>query len=388
MNATEKTLGLFEPTWNSPLAQKIIELEHIRARTPNGDVPQHMFTQIKSIFHMLESLGSGRIEGNRTTLAEYVEKFIVPHEYEHTQSIQEIVNIENAISFIEENITPNCNIEMGHIREMHRIVVQELPAPPHGESSMNPGEFRKINVAIAGSSHKPPDMIFVDEYMEELLNFINQQTQPQNHLLITAIAHHRMAWIHPFDNGNGRVVRMLTYATLRKQGFLFSNERILNPTAIFCNDRNKYYDMLAQADGCDRENVLTWCEYVITGIINEIEKIDKLLHKKFLIKKILYPAIEFAIERQFVTQVEAKILKRITNNTNMEIKSADIEKTIGETSPLQRSRIIKKLKDKKMIFQLTEKGRIYHINFINNCLLRGVMNALQQQGFIPDALSE
>ena len=38
-------------------------------------------------------------------------------------------------------------------------------------------------------------------------------------LIKVAIAHHRFVWIHPFGNGNGRVVRLLTYALLIKYGF-------------------------------------------------------------------------------------------------------------------------------------------------------------------------
>jgi Fic family protein len=60
-----------------------------------------------------------------------------------------------------------------------------------------------------------------------------------------AQVHHRVGWIHPFKNGNGRVVRLLTYAMLIQYGF---NERaggrVLNPTAVFCNNRDIYYDML------------------------------------------------------------------------------------------------------------------------------------------------
>ncbi|HAZ17009.1 MAG TPA: cell filamentation protein Fic, partial [Candidatus Jacksonbacteria bacterium] len=69
-------LKLHEPKWDSSLASIIVELERLRVKRIGGPVPPYIFFQLKEIFHWLESLGSSRIEGNRTTLAEFVEKII------------------------------------------------------------------------------------------------------------------------------------------------------------------------------------------------------------------------------------------------------------------------------------------------------------------------
>ena len=55
--------------------------------------------------------------------------------------------------------------------------------------------------------------------MQELVAFINENHPPKYDLIKVALAHHRFGWIHPFGNGNGRVVRLLTYALLIKYGF-------------------------------------------------------------------------------------------------------------------------------------------------------------------------
>ena len=67
------SVRLFEPNWGSPLASAIIELEKLRVKSLGGPVPPYIFFQLKDIFHILESLGSARIEGNQTTLSEIVE---------------------------------------------------------------------------------------------------------------------------------------------------------------------------------------------------------------------------------------------------------------------------------------------------------------------------
>lgn len=179
---------------------------------------------------------------------------------------------------------------------------------------------------------------------------------------------------------------MFTYAMLIRQGFQVKNGRILNPTAMFCLDRNKYYQMLELTDSGERRKVLMWCEYVLNGLKEEMEKIDKLLDKGYLLNSILLPAISFSLERENITQREYEILKGLLKDGKMSLRSADIEKLIGQESSVQRSRIIKKLKDKGMLVPLREKGRVYTIGFSNTYLLRGIINVMEKNGFIPHSL--
>lgn len=55
------------------MVDTLTELELLRHLRLETAVYPLLFAQLKSIFHMLESLGSARIEGNHTTLANYVE---------------------------------------------------------------------------------------------------------------------------------------------------------------------------------------------------------------------------------------------------------------------------------------------------------------------------
>ncbi len=387
--SNEIKLELFEPTWGSSLAQTIIELEHLRVKKLGGPVPPYIFFELKEIFQMLESLGSARIEGNRTTLAEFVEKIIEGQNREtEEEALQEIFNIEKTITFIEDHISTNETLKKDHILEVHRILTQNLTPPPRGEGSNHPGKLRTTNVRIKNSIHIPPNFLHVSEQIDDLISFVNKISSPQHDLLITAISHHRMAWIHPFDNGNGRVVRMFTYAMLIKQGFQIKNGRLLNPTAIFCMDRNKYYDMLELADSGEKDKVLSWCEYVLNGLKIELEKIDKLLDKNYLVESILDPALQFALDRENITKREYEILKALIRSKDMSVKSADIEKIIDEKSAVQRSRIIGRLKEKKMLISLKEAGRIYTIKFSNNYLLRGIIHILEKESFIPKSLNQ
>ena len=145
-------------------------------------------------------------------------------------------------------------------------------------------------MAIAQSSHLPPEAIRVADYMQELVAFINQPDKPKYDLMKIALAHHRFGWIHPFGNGNGRTVRLLTYALLVKYGFnVKTGGRVLNPTAVFCSDRNHYYQMLSLADSGTPQDLEAWCTYVLSGISRELQKVDKLTDRAFLNRQIFAP---------------------------------------------------------------------------------------------------
>ncbi len=382
-------IKLYDPKYGSKLTNTIFELEKLRVKRLGGPVPPYVFFQIKDIFQMLESLGSARIEGNNTRLAEYIEKVIENRSKKIVtdEKFTEINNIDKAIDFIEKNINKTTIFSRAIISEIHKILVEGLTLPPAGEGSRYPGVLRPINVTIKKSSHIPPEAVKVPELFDELMSFINQPLDTQYHLLAIALSHHRMAWIHPFDNGNGRLVRMFTYALLIKQGFKVKSGRILNPTAVFCMDRNRYYDMLSLADSGDEDKVLEWCLYVLGGLRIEIEKIDRLLNLRYIVDIILLPMISYALAREHITKREYQILSAVVKSKEMNIKSADLEIILGEESSVQRSRILKKLKDKEMLMPLKENGRIYTIGFANNYLLRGIIHVLQENGFIPDSLN-
>ena len=152
------------------------------------------------------------LEGNNTTVAEYIETKI-----DQTQpsppSIKEIQNIEEAMSFIESHVG-SIPINRIFVSEIHKMIVNKLEPPPQGEGDKTPGEYRNRNVEISKSMHIPPDTSTVSQYMDELFDFIKQNDSAKHDLLKIAIAHHRFVWIHPFTNGNGQTVRLFTYAIL------------------------------------------------------------------------------------------------------------------------------------------------------------------------------
>jgi len=372
-------LRLVEPAFGSTLTDLIIELDYLRKKKLEGSTHSKVFFQLKDIFHILESIGSARIEGNNTTIAEYIETKLEDEQQSSVPSnIREIQNIEKVMRFVEKMVV-DYPINKLFLSELHKMIVADLLPPPEGEGDHTPGSYRINNLKINQSNHVPPDFLQVDDFMEELFRFTSKKDSPKYDLLKIAIVHHRFVWIHPYGNGNGRTVRLLTYAMLMKLGF--NVERILNPTAIFCTNRNMYYEKLSKADTGTDSGILEWCEYVLKGLKEEIEKIDKLSDYNYLKKEILLPTVNYSLERKYITTTEAKILRRAIDLQI--IQASDLKNIFEGKASSEVSRQIKRLIDKKMLIPESENGRKYLIRFDNNFLLRGVIQALGAKGFLP-----
>lgn len=360
--------------FDSNLVQLIMQLEVLRNQNIKMDISSILFAQVKSIFYMIESLQSARIEGNRTTISDYVTAKLEKHET--SENIKEIQNIENAIEFVNLCYSENKDFKLSahFLKELHSIITKELT----NEGSKESGKFRTCNVAINNAEHTPPDMLLVNDYMEKLINWINQEDKMQMQLLKVAIAHHSFTWIHPFDNGNGRMSRILTYAMLIQYGFNMAY--LLNSTAVFCIDRNKYFDMLQLADKNTNESQLIWCEYVLNGLYNEMSKVSKLMHKEFIIEKIIMPAINRALELHFINNEYKKVLELCLKKEN--IKSKDIQNIFPNKTLRQVTSLIAKMIEANLLLKMDENARTYTINLLCKDLSRGLIESLYNEKFI------
>lgn len=374
-------LKLLNPAFDSRLVDVLNELEHLRRLRLGGSTPAPVFFQLKNVFHMLESLGSARIEGNHTTLADYVES-AVEGATGDKDALREISNIEMAMNYVEENIQTDTPLTEHFIRELHAMTVRDLDR----EGDKTPGAYRTGPVMIAQSEHLPPEAVQVPGYMQNLVAFINQADPRKYDLIKVALAHHRFGWIHPFSNGNGRVVRLLTYALLLKFGFnVMTGGRVLNPTAVFCNNRELYYEMLSSADSGMSDALEQWCIYVLDGVLLELKKVDQLTRYDYLTDKILLPALSFSRQRELITALEESILLAAIKAKIA--KSSDLATAMLNLNDTQRTYQIKKLVERKMLQPIKANSRQYTIGFANNYLMRGVIHALSEQGFISAPLA-
>ncbi|HSQ48246.1 MAG TPA: Fic family protein, partial [Candidatus Deferrimicrobiaceae bacterium] len=142
----------------------------------------------------------------------------------------EAKNHPRAIAYIENLI--NNQLEEPNIREIHNILFSGL--------CENPGNYRNAQVYLEGSDYVPPPAFEVPGLVLELVEWLKGNPEELRPIELAAVFHYKLVAIHPFDDGNGRVGRLLLNLLLIQKGYPF--------TVIKTVDKQKYYDCLHKAD--------------------------------------------------------------------------------------------------------------------------------------------
>lgn len=384
-NDQEKLFKLPSLLLDSRVAELVLELETLRSRELSGTTPPWIFFGVKNLFQIVESVISTHIEGNNTTIAAYVEaaRGIDKKKDNVDEKIKMILNLENAVKDIEKEVNSTTDFDKSFILGLHSKVVDGLNPSRNGEGDTRPGAYRNEHREIQNSQHILPQHTDISGLMDQLIDFIQTPVSHTMELVKIAIVHHRFVWVHPFGNGNGRVVRLLTYAMLARAGYIDKDgARLLDPTAVFGSNKFKYYDKLSDADDLSERGATDWSEYMLAGLTKEIHKIDRLLDGDFTKREIIIPAIVYAHEKQKITKLEKDMLLVCVDKDL--VSASDFRDLFpANTSHVRISQVINKLKKQNLIEAPRPGARKYMLCMNNNLLTTGILRKLDENDFLP-----
>ncbi len=106
-----------------------------------------------------------------------------------------------------------------------------------------PGEWRRKDVDVGG--HVAPGWQAVPDFLKRVEQVYAGVNGAAAQLIALACAHHRLAWVHPFRDGNGRVLRLQSQAALIRQG---AGSGLWTASRGLARDVQSYYVRLADAD--------------------------------------------------------------------------------------------------------------------------------------------
>lgn len=104
-----------------------------------------------------------------------------------------------------------------------------------------PGQIRTQDVHVG--RHIPPKASSLSVFLKRLNDVYGSSRGWEQILINTACAHHRVAWVHPFLDGNGRVTRLQSHCSLWKL-----SEGLWSPSRGFARSTEAYYAALHNAD--------------------------------------------------------------------------------------------------------------------------------------------
>lgn len=220
----------------SPIIKKRLEDKFTKLNKLRP-LPKSAVQKLREKFQIEMTYNSNAIEGNSLTLKE---TFLVINEgitvkdkplKDHLEAKDHHAALEYLYDLIDKD--KRHHISETLIKNLHQIIVQET-------DKEWAGKYRNANVIIAGAKHTPPDALQVPQKMRDLINWLNSQKKKINIIELAALVHHKLVYIHPFFDGNGRTARLVMNVLLMQAGYPL--------VVILKNDRKKYYDVLAKAD--------------------------------------------------------------------------------------------------------------------------------------------
>ncbi len=157
-----------------------------------------------------------------------------------------------------EAISPNIFLaEL--ICSIHRDFYSKLPEDLHWSTSANgkktekitPGNLRTSEVEVG--KHFPPLHTALPEFMnrfESSYQMAWQNKLPYQRMPLVACAHHRLLWIHPFLDGNGRVARLFSVLAMKAAGI--EGVGLWSPARGLARNVDEYKSLLQDADSLRR----------------------------------------------------------------------------------------------------------------------------------------
>jgi Fic family protein len=275
----------------------------------------------------IESIGSStRIEGSKLSDRE-VERLLSNLQIKlfETRDEQEVAGYAEAMELIFQSWT-DISVTENHIKQLHRDLLKYS-----SKDEYHRGAYKTTSNSVAAFDEGGKQIGIVFEtatpfdtpsMVEELVAFVNEffETKRLHPLLIVGIFVVVFLEIHPFQDGNGRLSRILTTLLLLRAGYAYVPYSSLE--SVIEQNKEGYYLALRQTQGTIRTDTPNWQPW-ISFFLRALQQQMKRLAKKVEREKIVLSALpelsaqilEYAREHGRVTIGDMAKLTGVSRNT-------------------------------------------------------------------------
>lgn len=172
------------------------------------------------------------------------------------------------------------------VQDLHRELFGRLPAADlltPEQAPIVPGALRQQDVQVG--QHVAPAHASVPGFLQRWASFYGGVRRGEAALVAMACAHQRLGWVHPFVDGNGRVMRLHTHTLLSALGYTGG---LWSPLRGFARSTERYYALLADADSLRRgdldgrgnlseQALIAWADYVLDTCLDQVHFMGNML---------------------------------------------------------------------------------------------------------------
>lgn len=313
-----------DPAWMEPMLpeESNRELEDIafelisKASSLAGQVNPTVTLSLGSLVRSMNCYYSNLIEGHDThprDIDRALHRNFSSQPKKRALQLEAVAHIEVQKAIDEGTDDPSEPLTTAYALWLHREFCRRLPddmlwvEDPHSHRRVRvrPGELRNDEVEVG--RHLPPAAAAVPRFLARFEEAYNPRTLSKiRQIVALAASHHRFLWIHPFSDGNGRVVRLMSHAMLKRMGIgtsLWSVARGLARTA------ERYKGLLMAADeprrgdldgrgSLSQSALIEFCQFFLATCVDQVEFMRSILEPPELLRRIaIYVEEEVRAER-------------------------------------------------------------------------------------------
>lgn len=263
-----------------PLLAQAHELNTVALALVSQPAPE----ELRGLLRAMNSYYSNRIEGQHTRPLELEQA--LRHDFSADARLAARQRLALAHIDAEAALEPRFAGDDGlrrlyspdALRELHRELFARLPdgdlRTDEGEP-IAPGQLRSREVQVG--RHVAPAAASLPALIERWSQVYAGVRRGEASLVALAAAHQRLGWIHPFVDGNGRVMRLHTHLALGALGY---TRGLWSPLRGFARSVDRYYGLIAAADEPRRGDLdgrgnlseaalVDWIAYVLDTCIDQ-----------------------------------------------------------------------------------------------------------------------
>lgn len=362
---------------DAEIPDKVMSLTKASARLEG--IPLETRRVITEHLAVINSYYSNLIEGNRTE----------PHEIRAAQhgqfnkdpakrnlQLESIAHIEVERWLNKQTFKLDTLYQADLVRSIHHKFYENMPAELRHVSQPDkaaqieivPGEWRQQTVNVG--QHIAPEASKVPALMDAFMEVYHPaRFQGDKKLVAVICAHHRLAWIHPFLDGNGRVGRLFTDTALKTIGLESKGIWCLSRGLARASDQYKFFlqhaDMARQGEHDGRgqlsQKALTeYCSFMIDTALDQVTYMSELLNLDDMRQRI-HTYVEARNDRRVrgmgeLKEIASLILFNAFVSGKLERKTAyEISGMPDRTA----RRLIAQLKEEGLLMETSSRSPLY-----------------------------
>ena len=271
----------FDFQTNQKILNLIAKIDLYKGKWNSIEIQENIYLKELRKIATIESIGSStRIEGGTLTDKE-IEELLndVKITKLKTRDEQEVIGYYDTLEIIYENYD-NIRLTENYIKQLHQNLLRYSD-----KDTRHRGQYKSLsNKVVANYPGGVQKVIFnttdvhlVDSEMNDLVNWTNVQFEKKeiHSLIIIANFIYEFLSIHPFQDGNGRLSRLITTLLLLQNDYLFiqyvSFENLIEKT------KKEYYQALMEGQknrNKENENISKWILYFLDQLHILTQRLD------------------------------------------------------------------------------------------------------------------